>query len=88
VLKICKVKLLLLLKKRGMPKYFAFAGMIERLWMLFMREIVEGLGNKEDLETFNLCPDQPEYVDKHFNMELASLSIALGKIIISYAKRR
>jgi hypothetical protein len=75
-----------------MPKYFAFAGMTERLRMLFMREIVEDLQfllkNKEDFETFNFCPNQTEYVDKHFNVELASLLVTLEKIIISSAKRR
>jgi hypothetical protein len=90
-LRSSNVSFLLLLKKRGMPKYFAFAGMTERLRMLFIREIVEDLQfllrNKEDLETFNFCPDQSEYVDKHFKIELASLSVALEKIIISSAKR-
>lgn len=83
---------LLLLMNKGMPKYFAFAGMIERLRILFMVAMVEDLKfllrNKEDLEAFNFYPDQSMYMVRHLRIALASLSISLEKIIRSSTNRR
>jgi hypothetical protein len=87
-----KVSFLLLLMNKGMPKYFAFAGMIERLRMLFMVAMVEdlkfSLRNKEDLEAFNFYHDRSMNMVRHLRIALASLSVALEKITRSSANRR